>query len=262
MSTAPATIGLADWHYIEKAGRILADTHAVVAKMIKPGVVSMELDKIAEDFILSHNALPAFKGYVVGNLAYPYTIQVSIDHEVVHGMPSTKRTLREGDIVSIDCGVKKDGFYADAAFTYPVGAISSEKQKLLDVTQKSLLLGIEQAVDGNKVYQIAGSIQRYVERNGFSLVRELTGHGIGANLHEEPTIPNFIPALLHRAKYPNAKLRSGQALAIEPMVNSGRKEVVVDSDGWTVKTKDGKPAAHFEHTVLVTKDKPIILTLQ
>lgn len=262
MSNAPATIGLADWQHIEKAARILADAHALVAKMIQPGAVSMDFDKAAEDFILSHDALPAFKGYVVGNLAYPYTIQVSINHEVVHGMPSTKRVLKDGDIVSIDCGVKKNGFYADAAFSYAVGTISDLKKKLLQVTQESLMLGIEQAVENNKVYQIAGSIQRYAERHGFSLVRELTGHGIGANLHEEPTIPNFIPALLHRAKYPNAKLRAGQALAIEPMVNSGRKEVVVDADGWTVKTKDGMPAAHFEHTVLVTKEKPIILTLQ
>jgi methionyl aminopeptidase len=262
MSNAPAIIGLADWQHIEKAARILADTHALVAKMIQPGAVSMDFDRAAEEFIVSKNGLPAFKGYVVGNLAYPYTIQVSINHEVVHGMPSSKRVLKDGDIVSIDCGVKKNGFYADAAFSYAVGNISEAKTRLLQVTQESLMLGIEQAVENNKVYQIAGSIQRYVERHGFSLVRELTGHGIGTNLHEEPTIPNFIPALLHRTKYPNAKLRAGQALAIEPMVNSGRKEVVVDADGWTVKTKDGMPAAHFEHTVLVTKEKPIILTLQ
>jgi methionyl aminopeptidase len=261
MQSSPALVGLSDWHHIEKAARILANAHAAVKNLITPGVVSIELDRVAEDFIRSCDAEPAFKGYVVGNLAYPFTIQVSVNHEVVHGMPG-KRTLKDGDIVSIDCGVKKNGYYADAAFSYAVGNISEDKQRLLSVTADSLTVGIEQALEGSKVYQISGSIQRYVERHGYSLVRELTGHGIGRNLHEEPTIPNFIPPLLHRAKYPNAKLRAGQALAIEPMVNSGKKEVVVDADGWTVKTKDGMPAAHFEHTVLVTQGKPVVLTLQ
>ncbi|MGB9772058.1 MAG: type I methionyl aminopeptidase [Candidatus Kapaibacteriota bacterium] len=244
---------------IEQACRIVAETLAILEKYVKPGTETIELDKIAEDFILSHNAVPAFKGYRVDNKEYRHTLCISIDEEVVHGIPGT-RVLREGEIVSLDCGVKKDGYYGDSAVTYPVGKISEEKERLLKVTQKALELGIEAAVEGNKVYDISRAIQTYVEANGYSVNRELVGHGIGKRLHEEPPIPNFVPPLLARRQYPNMKLLSNMTIAIEPMVNMGDYKVVTKEDGWTVATADGKPSAHFEHTIVVTKDKAIVLT--
>ncbi|MCX7908567.1 MAG: type I methionyl aminopeptidase [Ignavibacteria bacterium] len=244
---------------IEQACRIVADTLALLEKYIKPGIETIELDKIAEDFILSNNAKPAFKGYKVDNKVYKNTLCISIDEEVVHGIPSS-RVLKEGEIVSLDCGVNKDGYFGDSAVTYPVGKISPEKERLLEVTQKALELGIEAAVEGNKVYDISRTIQNYVERNGFSVNRELVGHGIGRKLHEEPPIPNFVPPLLARRQFPNMKLISNMTLAIEPMVNMGEYKVVTKDDGWTVVTADGKPSAHFEHTIIVTKNKPIVLT--
>jgi methionyl aminopeptidase len=244
---------------IERACRVVADVLALLEKYVKPGITTFELDKIAEDFILSQGAIPAFKGYVVDGKEYPATLCVSIDEEVVHGIPSS-RALREGEIVSIDCGAKKDGYYGDSAVTYPVGTISPEKEKLLQVTKEALERGIEMAVEGNNVYSISRAIQTYVESNGFNVTRELVGHGIGKRLHEEPPIPNFVPSLLARKQYPNVKLVSRMTLAIEPMVHLGDYKVITKSDGWTVCTADGSPAAHFEHTIVVTKDKPIILT--
>lgn len=244
---------------IERACRIVADVLALLEKYVKPGITTLELDQIAEDYIFSQGATPAFKGYVVDGREYPSTLCVSIDEEVVHGIPSS-RVLREGEIVSIDCGAKKDGYYGDSAVTYPVGTISPEKEKLLQVTQQALEKGIEMAVEGNNVYAISRAIQTYVESNGFSVTRELVGHGIGKRLHEEPPIPNFVPPLLARKQYPNVKLVSRMTLAIEPMVHLGSYKVVTKSDGWTVCTADNSPAAHFEHTIIVTKDKPIVLT--
>jgi len=244
---------------IEAACRIVADTLAEVGKHVAPGVTTRELDAIAEDFIRSRNGVPAFKGYVVDGREFPSSLCISIDEEVVHGMPGT-RMLKEGQIVSVDCGVQLDGFFGDSAYTFGVGEISTDKQRLLDATQESLRLGIEQAVDGNRVYDIARAVQTCVEKQGFTVVRELVGHGIGRHLHEEPPVPNFVPGLLHRSRYPNARLRNGMALAIEPMVNMGLFQVHTASDGWTVYTADGKPSAHFEHTVVINGDKPLVLT--
>jgi methionyl aminopeptidase len=245
---------------IEAACRVVADTFAHLRQYVVPGVSTMELDTIAEDFIRTRGAEPAFKGYVVDGKPFPSSLCISIDEEVVHGLPGSRR-LKEGQIVSVDCGVKLDEFYGDSAYTYPVGAISAEKQRLLDVTQQALLLGVEQATEGNRVYDIAKAIQTHVEKNGFSVVRELVGHGIGRHLHEEPPVPNFVPGLLHRSRFPNARLHNGQALAIEPMVNMGQFLVHTAADGWTVYAADGKPSAHFEHTILVDGTTPKILTL-
>jgi methionyl aminopeptidase len=237
---------------IEEACRIVADTFSEVKKYIKAGVSTKELDSIAEDFIRTKGAEPAFKGYEVDGKIFPYTLCISIDEEVVHGMPGTRK-LKEGQIVSVDCGVCHNGYYGDSAYSFAVGDVSTEKQRLLDATQQALMLGIEQVVEGNKVYDIAKAIQTHV--------RELVGHGIGKHLHEEPPIPNFVPGLLHRARFPNAKLRNGMAIAIEPMVNAGQFHVHTSTDGWTVYAADGKPSAHFEHTVVVDGKTPRILTL-
>jgi methionyl aminopeptidase len=246
---------------IERACRIVADTLSLVAKAVKPGVETAELDKLAEDYIRSKNAEPAFKGYQVGDKYFPATLCISIDSEVVHGIPS-ERKLEEGQIVSIDCGAELDGYFGDSALTVAVGEISDEKAELMKVTEESLFLGLEQAVNNNKLYDISKAIQEHCEGKGYSLTRELTGHGIGEHLHEPPSVPNFVPPLLHRNVFPNVKLRTGMALAIEPMVHMGRKEIVTLPDGWTVVTKDGSPAAHFEHTIIVQENKPLILTLR
>lgn len=246
---------------IEQACRIVADTLTLLEKYIKHDVVTIELDKIAEDFIRSKGAKPAFKGYLVDGKYYPNTLCLSIDEEVVHGLPGSRK-LKEGQIVSIDCGAEKDGYFGDSAVTYAVGHISDEKKRLMQITEEALFHGIEKAIAGNKIYDISRSIQTFVESHGYSVTRELVGHGIGKKLHEEPPVPNFVPPLLHRSKYPNIKLTSGMALAIEPMVHAGKKEVITAKDGWTVITSDRLPAAHFEHTVIVRDNKPIILTLR
>ena len=246
---------------IEKSCRIVAETLMLVEKYAKPGIETIEIDRIAEDYIRSKDAIPAFKGYIVDGRAFPGTLCMSIDEEVVHGIPG-KRILEEGQIISIDCGAKKNGYFGDSALTLAIGEISEEKKKLMQVTEKALFLGIEQAVEKNKLYEISKAVQEYVEENGFSVTRELVGHGIGKELHEEPPVPNFVPPLLHRTKYPNVKLHKGMAMAIEPMVHAGKKEIRTLLDGWTVITADKKPAAHFEHTIIVDSEKPIILTLR
>ena len=232
--------------------QILSDTLNKVEKNIFPGQSVIELDKIAEDYIISCNAKPAFKGYE----GFPATLTVSIDDEIVHGIPKNK-TLKEGQIISIDCGVIKNDFYSDSARTIPVGKISDEKQKLLDVTKKALDIGIQNALVGNKIFDISNSIQEYVESEGFSIVRELVGHGIGRQLHIKPQVPNFsIPATPDL----DVVLKEGMCLAIEPMVNVGARHIKTDSDGWTIRTKDGSSSAHFEHSILITKFQPRILT--
>ena len=244
---------------MEEACRIVSDTLLYIKKYIQPGVSTLELDTLAEDYIKTQNALPAFKGYEVDTKIYPYTLCISVNEEVVHGMPG-KRVLKEGDIVSVDCGCKYNDHYGDSAYTFAVGAIAEEKRRLLEVTKESLYKGIEKAGNNRKIYDISRAIQQHVENAGFSVVRELVGHGIGTHLHEEPAVPNFVPGLLHRNKFPNIKLQNGQAIAIEPMVNSGSFHVRTGNDGWTIYTADKRPSAHFEHTVVINDDKPLVLT--
>jgi methionyl aminopeptidase len=229
--------------------RIVAKTLDYLRDKMNPGITTREIERLAEDFIRANNAMPAFKGYK----GYPASICASVNNEVIHGIPSN-RVLEEGDILGIDLGVYKDGFYGDAAYTFPVGKVDSEVERLLRVTEESLNIGIEKAREDNRVSDISHSIQKHIETNGFSVVRAFVGHGIGRNLHEDPQIPNF------GSPGRGPRLRSGMTLAIEPMVNEGGHEVVIIDDGWTAITLDGKLSAHFEHTILVTSDKPRILT--
>ena len=248
---------------MEKSCRLVAETLTLVSKFVKEGVETIELDVIAEDYIRSKNGIPAFKGFK-GDSRYPdfpNSLCISVEEVVVHGIPG-KRKLKNGEIVSVDCGVLLNGYYGDSAITVPVGEISDEKKKLLRITEESLYLGLYKAKDNNKVYDISKAIQEHCEKNGFSLTRELVCHGIGKKLHEDPAIPNFVPPLMHRNNFPNIKLEEGMTIAIEPMVHMGKKDVTSLSDGWTIVTVDNKPAAHFEHTVLVQKGEPIILTLR
>jgi methionyl aminopeptidase len=241
--------------YIRESCRIVAETLQLLKSNVRVGITTLELDKIAEDYIRSNNAKPAFKGYSQGGApGFPGSICSSVDDEVVHGIPGT-RILKEGEIVSIDIGVLKDGYFGDAALTVAVGNISDEKRKLMDVTERSLQLGIEQAIAGNKVHDISNAVQVYVEANGFSIVRDLCGHGVGKFLHEDPSIPNF------GTKGTGPKLKNGMTLAIEPMVNAGKFGVVTAKDGWTIITADGSTSAHFEHTILINNNLPEILTV-
>lgn len=234
---------------IRRSGDLLGRTHAEVAKLIRPGITTGELDKAAYDYIVGHGASPSFKGYN----GFPYSLCISVNENVVHGMPGEYK-LKDGDIVSIDCGVLLNGFHSDSAYTYPVGTVSEEAKVLLEKTKESLFKGIEQAVIGNRIGDIGFAIQDHVEKSGFSVVRELVGHGIGRSLHESPEVPNYGK----RGK--GVKLAEGMVLAIEPMVNAGTKNVILESDGWTVRTADRKFSAHFEHTVAVRKGIAEILT--
>ncbi len=239
---------------IRESCRIVAEVLKLLEKSIKPGITTKELDIIAEEYIRSQNAEPAFKGYGADkkNL-YPATLCTSVEDEVVHGIPGD-RILLEGEIISIDVGVKKNNYYGDGAKSFAVGKISDEKKRLLEVTEQSLYKGIEKALNGNRVCDISSAVQKHVEEAGFSVVRDLVGHGIGRSLHEEPQIPNF------GKPGTGELLRSGMTLAIEPMVNYGSYNVRFNSDGWTVTTADGKPSAHFEHTICITDSEPEILT--
>jgi methionyl aminopeptidase len=233
------------------SGRIVRQVLDDVRAMVAPGVTTMDLERAAEKKIAELGAKPAFKGYY----DYPCVLCTSVNEEIVHGIPSEKRALKEGDIVSIDCGVVLDGYYGDAAITVPVSdAVKPELRKLLTVTEESLYKGIDQALIGNSVGDVGAAVQEHVEANGFSVVREFVGHGIGTRLHEEPQVPNF------GARGHGAKLREGMVLAIEPMVNYGKPETRVLGDKWTAVTVDGSFSAHFEHCVAVTKDGPVILT--
>lgn len=235
---------------IGAAAQLVAKTLRELGRAIRPGITTAELDRLAETYIRDHGGHPAFKGY----RGFPASICPSINDEVVHGIPGP-RELREGDIVGMDVGVLMDGFYGDAAKTFPVGRIGPEAAKLLDVTQQALMLGIAQARSGRRVGDVSHAIQSYVESQGFSVVRALVGHGIGRDMHEEPAVPNFGPPDR------GPRLFSGLVLAIEPMVNAGGPEVVTRDDGWTVATKDGSLSAHFEHTVAVGPDGPEILSV-
>lgn len=234
--------------------RIVSEVFKLLGVFMKPGITTKELDIIAEEYIRSQDAEPAFKGYGSNkrNL-YPATLCTSVNDQVVHGIPGD-RVLNEGDIISIDVGVRKQKYYGDGAKSFAVGNVSEEKLRLLKVTEESLYKGIEKAVAGNKVHDISAAVQTHVERAGFSIVRDLIGHGVGKYLHEEPPVPNFGIAGT------GLTLKNGMTLAIEPMVNAGTYQVNFNSDGWTVTTFDGKPSAHFEHTVLITNGEPEILT--
>ncbi|MBV6479406.1 MAG: Methionine aminopeptidase 1 [Ignavibacteria bacterium] len=239
---------------IRESCKIVSEVLIHIKEFVKEGKTTSELDEIIEEYILSKDAYPAFKGYRVKKRSFPASSCISVNEEVVHGIPG-KRKLKNGDIVSIDVGVKKNGYYGDGAYTFSVGEISSKKAKLLKVTEESLYKGIEQAVEGNVINDISCAIQNFVEGSGFGIVRELVGHGIGKNLHEEPSVPNFY------SQASNQKLFEGMVLAIEPMVNYGEYSVQQMEDGWTISTRDGEPSAHFEHTVVVGKKKAEILTL-
>ncbi len=239
---------------IRECSKIVADVLKLIGMHVKPGVTTLELDRLAEDYIRSCGAIPAFKGYGTSkrNL-FPATLCTSIDEEVVHGIPKN-RVLRDGEILSVDVGVKKDGYYGDGAMSFAVGEVSPEKERLLRVTEESLYKGIEKAVAGNRVHDISFAVQQHVESYGFSVVRDLVGHGVGKELHEEPAIPNF------GKPGTGMNLQEGMTLAIEPMVNVGTWKVKLLSDGWTIVTEDGKPSAHFEHTVAIVNGKAEILT--
>jgi methionyl aminopeptidase len=235
--------------YMRDAGKVVAGAHQEVAKAVREGVTTGELDKIAEDYIVSQGAKPSFKGYY----GFPASICASVNEQVVHGFPGLRR-LKNGDIISFDIGAELNGYHGDAAVTLPVGEIDQEVERLLNVTKESLSKGIEQAVIGNRLSDISHAIQKHVETNGFSVVRDYVGHGIGRNMHEDPQVPNFgMPGR-------GPRLKHGMVLAIEPMVNLGTYEVETLSDNWTVVTKDKKPSAHFEHTVAITENGPEILT--
>ena len=236
---------------MQEANQIVAQTLAMVRRNIEPGVSTLQLDKLAEKFVRKKNAVPAFKGY----RGFPGSLCVSINEQVVHGIPSKKVKLREGDIISIDFGVKYKGFYGDAAITVPVGSIDENTEKLIAVTRTSLQKAIAQVQNGNRISDISLAVQEYVERNGFSVVRQFVGHGIGQSLHEPPEIPNYV------RKERSPKLMPGMVLAIEPMVNAGKADVKILKDGWTVITADKKPSAHFEHSVAVTENGPLVLSL-
>jgi len=227
----------------------VSKTLAEMAKIIRPGITTLHLDKIAEEYIRDHKAVPGFKGY--NN--FPNTLCTSVNDEVVHGIPSNY-TLREGDIISIDCGVLLDGFYGDSAYTFAVGEVDSDRKRLMDFTRESLEEGVKKAIAGNRVGDISWAVQSKAESGGYSVVRELVGHGLGKNLHESPEVPNYG----RRGRGP--KLREGLVICIEPMINMGGRAIKQMQDGWTVKTIDGKPSAHFEYAVAVKKDKADVLT--
>ena len=236
---------------MRRSGRIVRQVLEAVRQEVAPGKTTMDLERLAERKIKELGAKPAFKGYY----DYPCVLCTSVNDEIVHGIPSERKILKKGDIVSIDCGVVLDGFYGDAAITVPVGdEVSPELQKLLEVTRESLEHGIKAAQIGNTVGDVGAAVQQVVEANGFSVVREFVGHGIGTKLHEDPQVPNY------GTPGHGARLRDGMVLAIEPMVNAGRPETRVLSDKWTAVTEDGSYSAHFEHCVAVTKNGPVVLT--
>jgi methionyl aminopeptidase len=235
---------------MRRSGRMVRQVLDILKTIVAPGLSTMDLERAAEKKIRDLGAKPAFKGYY----DYPCVLCTSINQEVVHGIPSESRKLVEGDIVSIDCGVVLDGYYGDSAVTVPVGSISDEVRTLVEVTEQSLHKGIEAARAGNRLGDIGAAVQEFVEAAGFSVVREFVGHGIGTKLHEDPQVPNY------GIRDHGLKLREGMVIAIEPMVNAGGASVRVLDDKWTAVTQDGKPSAHFEHCVAITKDGPVILT--
>jgi methionine aminopeptidase, type I len=232
------------------ANQLVGKVHGELSKHIKPGIITMQLDRIAEEFIRDNGAIPAFLGYG----GFPNSICTSVNEQVVHGIPSTKVVLNEGDILSLDCGVLLNGFTGDSAYTYAVGEVSVDVKKLLKVAFDSLYFGIQEAFEGKRIGDISAVIQKYNEQNNFSVVRELVGHGIGRNMHEEPEVPNY-----GKRGY-GALLQKGMCICIEPMINMGSRNVVFEKDGWAVRTKDHKFSAHFEHCIAITSNGPRILS--
>lgn len=239
----------AEIELLRSSNQLVSKTLAELARIIKPGITTLDLDNLAEEFIRDNGAVPGFKGYN----GFPNTLCTSVNDEVVHGIPSDY-TLKEGDIVSIDCGVVLNGFYGDSAFTFAVGEISGEKRRLLDFTRSSLEKGVEQALAGNRIGDISYAVQSHAEGGGYTVVRELVGHGLGRRLHEAPEVPNYG----RRGK--GTKIKKGLVICIEPMINMGTRNVNQMQDGWTIRTADGKPSAHFEYAVAVGPDGPDVLT--
>ena len=234
---------------LRAANQIVARTLAEVAKVIAPGVTTLKFDTIAEEYIRSQGAVPGFKGYG----GFPGTPCVSVNENVVHGIPSNY-ALREGDIVSVDCGAVKDGYNGDSTYTFCVGEVDEEVKRLLRTTKESLYIGIEHAVEGNRIGDIGHAIQEYCEKRGYGVVREMCGHGVGRKLHEDPDVPNY------GRKGTGPLIKNGMVIAIEPMINMGSKNIVIERDGWTTRTKDRKPSAHYEHTIAIHHGKPDILS--
>jgi methionyl aminopeptidase len=239
----------AEIELIRESALIVSRTLGEVAKLIKPGVTPLELDKVAEEYIRSQDAVPGFLGYG----GFPNTLCTSVNEQVVHGIPSDK-PLEEGDIISVDCGAIKNGYYGDHAFTFAVGEIKDEVKKLLKVTEESLYLGIEQIRSGNRIGDVGYAVQYHAEKHGYGVVKELVGHGLGKNMHEDPELPNY------GKRGSGKKMKEGLVLAIEPMINLGTADVAQLEDGWTIVTLDGKPSAHFEHDVAIVGGKPEILS--
>lgn len=234
---------------IRQSSLLVGKTLAEIAKIIRPGIATIELDKVAETFIRDHNAKPAFKGYN----GFPGTLCISVNEEVVHGIPG-KYELKDGDLVSVDCGTLMNGYYGDSAYSFAVGEVSEEKRLLMQRTKESLYLGIKVAKAGNRIGNIGYEIQTYVESFGYSVVRDLVGHGIGTKLHEKPEVPNF------GRRGEGTMLKAGLVICIEPMINLGVRQVIQDRDGWTIRTADKKPSAHYEHQIAITEDEPIVLS--
>ena len=235
---------------LRESNLLVGMTLGEIAKHIRPGITTLELDRIAEEFIRSHGAVPGFLNYD----GYPYTLCISLNEVVVHGLPSEKCILREGDIVSVDCGTLKNGFYGDSAYTFEVGKVSDEIHELLETTKESLYKGIEKAVAGMRVGDIGYAVQSYCEARGYAVVRELVGHGVGRDMHEEPPVPNY------GRRGQGVLLKEGMVIAIEPMIARGERYVYLDDDGWSVRTRDGKPCAHFEHTIAIKGGKADVLS--
>ena len=234
---------------LRNSNQLVSKTLAEIAKYIKPGVTTEKLDRIAEEFIRDHKAIPGFLGYN----GYPKTLCTSVNSQVVHGIPSAY-ILKEGDLISVDCGVKLEGFYGDTAYSFEVGEVSEEVKNLLRITKESLFLGVGNAIEGNRVGDIGNAVQEHSEKAGYSVVRELVGHGLGRHLHEEPEVANY------GSKGTGTKLKTGMVICIEPMINMGKRQIVQEADGWTVRTNDRLPSAHFELAVAVKAGKPDVLS--
>lgn len=235
---------------LRENNRMVGQTLAEVGKWLEPGVSTLKLDKIGEEFIRDHGAEPGFKGYE----GFPGALCISVNEEVVHGIPSSEKILKDGDIVSIDCGVYKNEYNGDCAFTFPVGEVREDVRSLMQATREALNKGIEQAIAGNRVGDIGFAVQKQIQQYGFSIVREMVGHGVGKSLHEEPQVPNY------GKRGRGTQLKSGLVIAIEPMVNLGKRKIYQANDGWTIITSDQKPSAHYEHSIAVTKDGADILS--